>query len=576
MAKTKAFAIFEGGGAKGIAHAGALKSAEKRFEFVGVAGTSAGAIMAALVAAGYTADEVFNPKDPNSILGSDLTQLLDAGEWSMLSHIKDRAKRKEEKRKKGNRKRKKSIKNGVQKVEKKRSFLGVARAFRYALTVSLLGFLFCLVYYGYVLVGAILVFTIASSSFIYVLRNQLMSICRMAFIWLAVHYHGAKNWRLLCSLSKRQGVMGTDPIREWLNELLRKKLQEKHPKVEFGKDILFRDITVPLKVIAADHEKAQIRVFSSVSDPTLSVADAVCASISIPFVFTPKKIGETEYIDGGIMSNFPAWVFDREIPSKSPFTPIIGFRLVSTDSRDENARPDFFNYLTSVALCSMFGDNKLETRKVGNLKEVLIPVKLGTLDFDAEPDDKETAYNTAFQVAETYLADSGNAAPESEVQAIFQIAEKAIRGCVAIKGAIRLCVFLPLSPDTLQVAFTFNMDSENDTDDSISFGVNQGAVGLCWRIRQPIICDLVAAKRTYKEAWEMTKYQQKLIRDDLESLLCLPIFRKADEDMIIGVLCIDSFQDNLEPLKDLVEKHQQIAASISQLVASKILSWGQK
>jgi NTE family protein len=45
------FAIFEGGGAKGLAHVGALKAAESRnLEFIGVAGASAGAIIAALVA----------------------------------------------------------------------------------------------------------------------------------------------------------------------------------------------------------------------------------------------------------------------------------------------------------------------------------------------------------------------------------------------------------------------------------------------------------------------------------------------------------------------------------------------
>ena len=45
------FAIFEGGGAKGLAHIGALKALEgRKVDLLGVAGTSAGAIVAALVA----------------------------------------------------------------------------------------------------------------------------------------------------------------------------------------------------------------------------------------------------------------------------------------------------------------------------------------------------------------------------------------------------------------------------------------------------------------------------------------------------------------------------------------------
>lgn len=52
-------AVFEGGGVKGIAFAGALKAAARHgVEWQAVAGTSAGAIAAALLAAGYTADEL--------------------------------------------------------------------------------------------------------------------------------------------------------------------------------------------------------------------------------------------------------------------------------------------------------------------------------------------------------------------------------------------------------------------------------------------------------------------------------------------------------------------------------------
>ena len=52
-------AVFKGGGVKGIAHVGALSAAEAQgWSWSAVAGTSAGAITAALVAAGYTAQEL--------------------------------------------------------------------------------------------------------------------------------------------------------------------------------------------------------------------------------------------------------------------------------------------------------------------------------------------------------------------------------------------------------------------------------------------------------------------------------------------------------------------------------------
>ena len=56
----KCDAVFEGGGVKGIGLVGAVAVTEAQgYEFVNAAGTSAGAIIAALVAAGRQAAEAF-------------------------------------------------------------------------------------------------------------------------------------------------------------------------------------------------------------------------------------------------------------------------------------------------------------------------------------------------------------------------------------------------------------------------------------------------------------------------------------------------------------------------------------
>ncbi|MDP4163688.1 MAG: patatin-like phospholipase family protein, partial [Bacillota bacterium] len=66
--------VFSGGGIKGFALIGALAELEERgFTFKRVAGTSAGSIVAALIAAGYTSEEIF---DQLCVL--DLTKFLDA------------------------------------------------------------------------------------------------------------------------------------------------------------------------------------------------------------------------------------------------------------------------------------------------------------------------------------------------------------------------------------------------------------------------------------------------------------------------------------------------------------------
>ena len=51
--------VFSGGGIKGFALIGAIEEIEKRgFQFERVAGTSAGSIVAALIAAGYRSGEI--------------------------------------------------------------------------------------------------------------------------------------------------------------------------------------------------------------------------------------------------------------------------------------------------------------------------------------------------------------------------------------------------------------------------------------------------------------------------------------------------------------------------------------
>src|SRR5438128_943763 len=76
----KAFGIFEGGGMKGLAHVGALAVAEQYgIKFAGVAGASAGAIVASLIACGYSAAELFNPDQPDDtdvLFGIDPTQFF--------------------------------------------------------------------------------------------------------------------------------------------------------------------------------------------------------------------------------------------------------------------------------------------------------------------------------------------------------------------------------------------------------------------------------------------------------------------------------------------------------------------
>ncbi len=71
-------AVFEGGGVKGVGFVGAIAVAEERdYQWVNIAGTSAGAIVAALLAAGYSAAEMKEIMDELDYNRLEDTSLVD-------------------------------------------------------------------------------------------------------------------------------------------------------------------------------------------------------------------------------------------------------------------------------------------------------------------------------------------------------------------------------------------------------------------------------------------------------------------------------------------------------------------
>jgi NTE family protein len=98
-----------------------------------------------------------------------------------------------------------------------------------------------------------------------------------------------------------------------------------------------------LKLIAADLTRREMLVLPDALadyraaggdgpiDPTaFKIADAVRMSMSIPYFFQPIGLVHHEsgkqstIVDGGVLSNFPVWLFDAEQPQR----PTFGFRLI--------------------------------------------------------------------------------------------------------------------------------------------------------------------------------------------------------------------------------------------------------
>ena len=136
---------------------------------------------------------------------------------------------------------------------------------------------------------------------------------------------GLKGW---VELYWKLGLYSSDDLERTLEEYL-------------GKNgvVTFLDLCPnALQIVASDLTRQAIVVFPRDIDEyespqPLSIAKAVCMSATVPFFFHPrylihKEMGEKcMLVDGGILSNFPMWLFDRERARKT--RPVIGLQLQS-------------------------------------------------------------------------------------------------------------------------------------------------------------------------------------------------------------------------------------------------------
>jgi NTE family protein len=158
----------------------------------------------------------------------------------------------------------------------------------------------------------------------------------------------------IISLMTRFGIYRTTALAAWLEEQLAANTEQlaanttTHYTGTFA-DLRYQDPeaseTGPdagpeqfrLIVTASDLSAGRLRFLPQDADDLgidpaqLRVVDAVCASSSIPLFFRPARWrntgGRTSFlVDGGILSNFPVSVFDRE-DEVAPRWPTIGVKL---------------------------------------------------------------------------------------------------------------------------------------------------------------------------------------------------------------------------------------------------------
>ena len=214
---------------------------------------------------------------------------------------------------------------------------------------------------------------------------------------------------------QRQGFHRGRMIYRWLSDLLAAKGVR-----------TFSDVP-QLQVIVSDLTRKEMLVLPRDAhilglDPErLDVALAVRASISVPFVFEPLRVKEggtgLEHVlvDGGMLSNFPVWLFDcvGRLPERATF----GLMLAEPDPREPMGqqlqaevppRAGFravAAYGRSLLETMMEAHDRRSLATADHVRTIRIPtLGVSTVDFGIGRDRIDALYQSGVSAAEEFLA----------------------------------------------------------------------------------------------------------------------------------------------------------------------------
>lgn len=150
-------------------------------------------------------------------------------------------------------------------------------------------------------------------------------------------------WKSLCParpwspwawgrLIRTHGLQRPEHVRGWLGRLL----WQLNGSAGVTFDELAADTGRRLYVVASPVDRREgARVFSPSATPSVRVLDAVYASMAVPVVWPPARIGGLRYVDGGLVANHPLGVLPAELQPAE----ILGIRVDSPDEVSGEMQP---------------------------------------------------------------------------------------------------------------------------------------------------------------------------------------------------------------------------------------------
>lgn len=201
-------------------------------------------------------------------------------------------------------------------------------------------------------------------------------------------------------LMLKKGLYSGEALEHWIYTILADKKIRTFGDLPSGK----------LRIIASDISQGKLLVLPDdieqygINPAKFSIAKAVRMSCSIPYFFDPVIIRKTNYIvDGGLLSNFPLWLFDKQ-NTKVNFFPTIGFQLVGKNDKAKHSITDPISMFQALFSTMMGAHDERYIEKHNLFRTVKIPtLGVGTTEFDITVEKSMELFQAGYAAADLYF-----------------------------------------------------------------------------------------------------------------------------------------------------------------------------
>ncbi|MBV7508266.1 patatin-like phospholipase family protein [Bacillus sp. sid0103] len=206
----------------------------------------------------------------------------------------------------------------------------------------------------------------------------------------------------LLELMLHLGIYKNDYLEAWLDSLL----LEKGIKT-------FADLPEEkLKIIASDVSNGQMLILPDdlerygMTPADLKVSTAVMMSASLPFFYRPviwkSKDRKKSYIlDGGLLSNFPIWIFDTD----NPRFPTFGFRFVKDKVNIDAVIPTPLHLFKNIFKTMLQAHDLRYLNKETIERTIQIPTgDINATDFELDKDEIDFLYISGYTSTKEFLS----------------------------------------------------------------------------------------------------------------------------------------------------------------------------